>query len=112
PFDKPLFGVIGVDRTQLRLHAAAAIDSHLIMRLIKVAVQADHGTSVDKAGSYDLCIDHAVIRRNGHLGRGSDSLDLAVVNKNDAVSDGLAGHRPDRFTFNGDLSGRRLGSEM
>ena len=72
-------GVIGICGAQFRLERSSAIESHLIVRLVEVAVQSDDRMCVDQAGRDDLGRDHAIISRYRYRSRWPDRRDLAVV---------------------------------
>ena len=106
PFDQFFLRIIRVNRAQFRLHRRALVERHLVVRLIHITVQPDDRARVNQTGRDDSRGNDSVIARNLNLRRRADGFDFSVVDKDNAVRNRLARHRPNRFAFDGNLRGR------
>ena len=103
PRHQRLAGIIGVNRAQLRLHGSTFVELVLIMLLIEVTCQPDHGACIDQTGRDDLGLDDGESLRDRCAGGGADGDDLAVVNHHHPVGDGGAGHGVDLVALDSDV---------
>ena len=84
---------------------ARALDLVLIVGLVQVPAEADHGVRVHEARDHDLRRQHAHPRWHRDLGGGADALDLAVADDHHAVLDRRPGHGVDGLAAHGDVAG-------
>ena len=103
PLNELLFGIVGIDSTKFGLDRGSAVERHLVVRLVQITVESDHGVGIDEAGCHNRCIDDPISVGNANLRRCADRFDLAVLNKYDTVGDRFARHCPNGLSADGDL---------
>ena len=83
--------VVGVDGSQLGLNRGRFLSLVLIVVLVEVAGEADHGVGVDQARGHHRRLQGPSAGRDGDRFGGAHRGDLAVLDQDHAVGDRLGG---------------------
>src|SRR5262249_6056917 len=110
PGDEPLARVVGVDRAQLVPDRVGGVELVLVLGLVEVSREADHAVGVDEPRRDDPGPQLAVA--GGHGEPDPDLLDLPVLDQDNGVLQGSAGHRVDRLAAHGELGLGRGGGRQ